>query len=586
MTYTDQEETLRQLANNLPPNAVSGLADPDVEFLVEQICGDFELTLGEVGEICELMRQVIAKEWPPEGFSDRLKSKLDEDNQPKTADIVAALSEKIFAKLFPALGIKVPLEMAVRPRPKETAAAPQTPAPAAPARAASVGGGAGARAEGRPPAKIPDDLPGANTMAEWPAPSRRAPATTPNPLYQGNALIKAARPEPVMRPVQLKKFPTTPLPRPAPQPQQPLRSISVHQTYDGPAVVSYQNAPRTSVTPSASDPSDLSAKSYLPAEATSAQAGQLKATPRPPIIETSHAGMSANPIQSLMQMLEDRVTPKELARHLETLPPELKQALQSVDSAKKVVDIGRKYALHVDQIGELGAETGMVILGFTHPDQFFRRASRRIDLPEGKIRSIAEEINSEIFLKIREALKEVHGENSAPPNGNAVEPSKPATAPQTAQSKIPGMEARHISQAPPPRPVPPPPANLPTAGLETVANKSAPQINTADRPTFRDEFIAPKPQSLKADADDGEGIDREALLRDIEDSSSTIKIIPPSVRTEPQVPPPPKPAGPPPSPTQSGEKPSSKPTDALSGPTMHGTSENRYSVDPYREPAE
>jgi hypothetical protein len=113
MSYIEQQKMLRDTAAKLPPKILADLPDQDVTFLVEEICDNFNLTMGEIGEICELVRQIITKERKPEDLEAGLKEKLDEDNVPLAGDIVGALSREIFLKLLPALNIKVPLDMAM-----------------------------------------------------------------------------------------------------------------------------------------------------------------------------------------------------------------------------------------------------------------------------------------------------------------------------------------------------------------------------------------------------------------------------------------------------------------------------------------
>jgi len=64
--------------------------------------------------------------------------------------------------------------------------------------------------------------------------------------------------------------------------------------------------------------------------------------------------MSENPTDSFLKMLSGKLNEKELQTRFEKLPSTLKTALRSVDSAKKVVDIGRKYALHVTLLYFIG----------------------------------------------------------------------------------------------------------------------------------------------------------------------------------------------------------------------------------------
>lgn len=332
--YITNKNLLNEAVSKLPPAAIAVLPD-NLDHIIDEIGLSFELTMNEIGEICELVRQIITKEQPPEGLEDRLKEKLDEDNQPKAPDIVGALSEKIFAKLLPALGIKVPIEFAIKvgvPKVEGLEIAPLAPA----------------------------------------------------------------------HPIPLKKMPSLASFVPPP----PVKGSLLHQAYET----------RVNTAPPEYQGEALINSTTL--------------------VEPSHEGMSKNPLESLLQMLEGKVSPNNLSRQLEKLPESLRQALSSVDSAKKVVDIGRKYALHMDKLGELGAETGMVILGFTHPADFLSRLTRRLGFPEEKVRLIAQEINTEVFLKIREALKQVHGETEtgiAPKSPNSYQGEalikKPASIP-------------------------------------------------------------------------------------------------------------------------------------------------------------
>ena len=92
----------------------------------------------------------------------------------------------------------------------------------------------------------------------------------------------------------------------------------------------------------------------------------------------------------------------------EDLPPGLRQSLSSVDTANAIQEIAKKYFLHVDQMASLASETGLVLLGLTHPADFIKNLSRRLRLAEDAARDIAREISAEIFVKVREALRNLH----------------------------------------------------------------------------------------------------------------------------------------------------------------------------------
>lgn len=110
-----------------------------------------------------------------------------------------------------------------------------------------------------------------------------------------------------------------------------------------------------------------------------------------------------------------KLTPQQLKTKYQSLPQDLRDAILSVDSAEIIQDVGKKYGLAIDKVGELADETGMVMLGVTHPKEFIPNLSRRLGVDKNTARRIAEVINSRIFAKVRESLKKVHeiGETKA-----------------------------------------------------------------------------------------------------------------------------------------------------------------------------
>ena len=97
----------------------------------------------------------------------------------------------------------------------------------------------------------------------------------------------------------------------------------------------------------------------------------------------------------------------ELNEIFEKLPEQLKDAIVSVDNARIINGVGRKYGLHIDQIGGLAEETGYILLGVVHPTEFVSNLSKRLGIDRVVASQIASDINYQIFLKIREVLKDV-----------------------------------------------------------------------------------------------------------------------------------------------------------------------------------
>ena len=100
MNYIDYEKKLDATVQKLPQTVQAFFSEQSAISLLEEVGNSFGLTMGEIGWLCELVRQVITKEREPKDFEAGLVEKLDDDNKEKAGEIVMALSEKIFAKLL------------------------------------------------------------------------------------------------------------------------------------------------------------------------------------------------------------------------------------------------------------------------------------------------------------------------------------------------------------------------------------------------------------------------------------------------------------------------------------------------------
>ncbi|MBU1159584.1 MAG: hypothetical protein ABIJ28_04165 [Patescibacteria group bacterium] len=108
-------------------------------------------------------------------------------------------------------------------------------------------------------------------------------------------------------------------------------------------------------------------------------------------------------------------TEQQIIEMYEKLPEDLKDAIFSVESTKTLESLGKKYGLNIEQIGKLGNETGMLMIGITSPNEYVGNLAGRLNLDKQKARQIADEVNQQVFSKVRESLKKIHGEESSPP---------------------------------------------------------------------------------------------------------------------------------------------------------------------------
>ncbi len=87
-----------------------------------------------------------------------------------------------------------------------------------------------------------------------------------------------------------------------------------------------------------------------------------------------------------------------------SLPKKVRDAMTSVDVSSKIYNIGRKYNLHIDQIGDLAEEVGLAMLGVSRLKSFDINIKKRLKLSYETAKMISADINKDIFREIREAL--------------------------------------------------------------------------------------------------------------------------------------------------------------------------------------
>ena len=101
-------------------------------------------------------------------------------------------------------------------------------------------------------------------------------------------------------------------------------------------------------------------------------------------------------------------TEEQIAQMYDNLPEDLKDAIFGLEMNEIVEKIGRENQLNIEQIGDLANETGMVMLGVTHPNEFIGNLTERLEVDKEKARAIAQEINEQVFKKVRESLRKIH----------------------------------------------------------------------------------------------------------------------------------------------------------------------------------
>ncbi|QQG45938.1 MAG: hypothetical protein HYY55_03070 [Candidatus Niyogibacteria bacterium] len=136
-----------------------------------------------------------------------------------------------------------------------------------------------------------------------------------------------------------------------------------------------------------------------------------------------------------------QLTNEQIFEKYKGLPKELQNAITSIDTADIVQAIGKKYGLQIDKMGELDDETGLLMLGVTHPRDFISNLTGRLGTDPETTKKIAQEINAQIFSKVKESLKKIHavGEEVISETPTAPTPFVPPVSPVAPISHVPAV---------------------------------------------------------------------------------------------------------------------------------------------------
>ncbi len=102
------------------------------------------------------------------------------------------------------------------------------------------------------------------------------------------------------------------------------------------------------------------------------------------------------------------LTPEQLRERYQKLPPDVQEAYFGVETGEILQKIGKENRLTTEKIGIMADETGLLMLGLTHPNKFISNLAERMDIDKELAKKIAYKINEEIFKKIRESLRKIH----------------------------------------------------------------------------------------------------------------------------------------------------------------------------------
>lgn len=139
---------------------------------------------------------------------------------------------------------------------------------------------------------------------------------------------------------------------------------------------------------------------------------------------------------------------QEVMERYDTLPDPVKDAIFAEATAEKMNEIGKKHNLLIDKIGILAKETGYVMLGLEHPNDFVGNLASMLGVSTSEAREIVQDINESIFKPIREHLMQIHEKPAAPSyRSQTFTPRPPSFAmnPSSSQDATPQTQTQPAS---------------------------------------------------------------------------------------------------------------------------------------------
>ncbi len=212
----------------------------------------------------------------------------------------------------------------------------------------------------------------------------------------------------------------------------------------------------------------------------------------------------------------DENTKKTIKEKFDSLPESIQEIILSSDYQNTLVEIGKSNQLTIPQMGTLELETTLVMMGLTPTKNFEAELTKELGVNPMKGSQIVNEINTKIFLRIRDLLKLMNT-----PKGE--EPSLEET------SNLKGVE------------------NIPFKVFTPVVNTINPIKSTPPQPSpYKEEGVSIQDNSVlnhagieivnpvlirNAVPSDAGGETRNEMLKDVE-QPSLIGKIPPAVKEE------------------------------------------------------
>lgn len=181
------------------------------------------------------------------------------------------------------------------------------------------------------------------------------------------------------------------------------------------------------------------------------------------------------------------------------LPQEIRDLITDPSTFATIENIGAKYGLNTVEIGLLAQATGSLLRGETRPNQFVTMIADNLSMPQENAALIAQDLNRDLFNAVKDALKQVHSQESTPPVSPIPTPYPGAQAAalgamkQPAPPVLPSIPTQQV------RPVSPPPLQAMPARPEAIPTQTPSQsFGGVSMPGRQERAATPPPVAAAA----------------------------------------------------------------------------------------
>jgi hypothetical protein len=103
-----------------------------------------------------------------------------------------------------------------------------------------------------------------------------------------------------------------------------------------------------------------------------------------------------------------QLTEKQILDKYQTLPPKIKEALESTSYFEKIENIGKWFDLSRDDVDVLETTVGYIFLGFLPPQNLFKETNDYLEAEEKIVVEVIREINRRVLFPSHEELEKLY----------------------------------------------------------------------------------------------------------------------------------------------------------------------------------